>query len=232
MNWLLIAILLILVGNLIWGWKKGFISVAISLVSWVVVLVACYIATPIVSGVILEATPLAEIIQETVSEELNEVVDKAIEGAAGALNQEAIAEIEAQIPEQIKASILGEHENIADLITSAGDIQIDTTALAETASYLIALVIVMIVTRIALVVVEKALNLVAKLPLIGEANALLGIGAGIAKGVIWCWVVMTVIALLAYTGTNTELLTLVNESEILIWLYENNLIMNVLSGVL
>ncbi len=232
MNWLLIAILLILVGNLIWGWKKGFISVAISLVSWVVVLVACYIATPIVSGVILEATPLAEIIRETVSEELNEVVDKAIEGAAGALNQEAIAEIEAQIPEQIKASILGEHENIADLITSAGDIQIDTTALAETASYLIALVIVMIVTRIALVVVEKALNLVAKLPLIGEANALLGIGAGIAKGVIWCWVVMTVIALLAYTGTNTELLTLVNESEILIWLYENNLIMNVLSGVL
>ena len=74
---------------------------------------------------------------------------------------------------------------------------------------------------------EKFLDLVAKLPLIGQANTLLGIAAGALKGLVWVWVVFTVIAVLTYTGANTELMTMVNESQILTWLYANNPIMMV-----
>ena len=229
MNWLLIVILAVIIGNVVWGYKMGFMRVVLSLVSWVIVLVACYVATPVVADVIMDNTPLAEIVQETVTEKLNETIDEVVDGV---IDNSAIAEIETQLPEQLKDAILGEHESISDLITSTGDIQVDTTELAEGAAYLIALIVVLIVTRVALFVVEKVLGLVNKLPLIGQANTLLGIAAGAVKGLVWTWVVLTVIAMLAYTGANTDLIALVNESPILTWLYENNLITIVLAEVL
>ncbi len=236
MNWLLIVILALIIGNVIWGYKKGFMQVALSLVSWIIVLIACQVATPIVADAIMEHTPLADTVQEFVTEKINTIADDAMNGVTdGVLNNETIAEIEAALPEQIKEAILGENESFADLINSADnmkEIEIDTTGVAKGAANLIALIIVLILTRIALIVVEKVLDLVAKLPLIGQANTLLGIVAGAIKGLVWCWVVLTVIAMLAYTGANTELIALVNESPILIWLYEKNPIMGVLSGVL
>ena len=232
MNWLLIVILAVVIGNVIWGYKKGFLRVALSLVSWVVVMIACYVATPVVADVIIDNTPLAEVIQETVTEHLDEVMAEVVGGVTEAIDGEAIAEIEAKLPEQIKGAILGEHESVADLITSTGAIEVDTTELANGAAYLIGLVIVLVVTRIALMIVERILSLVAKLPLIGQADTLLGIAAGAVKGLVWGWVVLIVIAMLTYTGANTDLIALVNESEILLWLYENNPIMMVVSKVL
>ena len=232
MNWLLIVILALVAGNVIWGYKKGFMKVALSLVSWLVVLVACYIATPIVAEGIVKHTPLAAIIQETVSDKLNSAIDEVMDDVAGALDSEKLAEVEAQLPAQLKESILGEHESLADLVTSTGDIEVDTTDLANGAAYLVSVLIVIIVTRIALIVVEKVFDLVAKLPLIGQANTLLGIAAGALKGLVWCWVVLTIIAVLAYTGANTELIALVNGSQILTWLYENNPILMVVGKVL
>ena len=222
MNWLLIVILALIIGNVIWGYKMGFMKVALSLVSWVVVLVACYIATPIIAEGVVKHTPLAEVFQETVTDKLNSAIDEVMDGVAGSLNAEQIAEINEQIPEQIRTIIYGEGKTLEDLITSTGEIEVDTTALADVAAYLVALLIVIIVTRIALLVVEKMLDLVAKLPLIGQANTLLGIGAGALKGLIWSWVVLTVVAVLIFTGANADLMLLITESPILFWLYTNN----------
>ncbi len=232
MNWLLIVILAILAGNIVWGYKKGFMKVALSLVSWIIVLVMCYVATPIVAEGIVKNTPLPEIIQETVTDNLNDLIDEVVGDVAGALNTEQVAQIEAKLPAQLKEAILGEHETLADLITGTGDVQVDTTDLANGAAYLISLLLVVIVTRIGLMVVEKVLDLVSKLPLIGQADTLLGVAAGAIKGLIWSWVILTVIAVLAYTGANAELITLVNGSKILTWLYENNLILLVVAKVL
>ena len=232
MNWLLIVVLALIVGNAIWGYKMGFMKVVLSLVSWIVVLVACYIVTPIAAEGIVKNTPLQEVIEETVNEKLNAAIDEVMGEVAGALDNEKIAEIEAQLPAQLRDAILGEHESLAELVTSTGEVQIDATDLANGAAYLISLLVVVIVTRIGLFILEKMFDLVAMLPLIGQANTLLGIVAGALKGFIWGWVVLTVIAVLAYTGANTELITLVNGSQILTWLYENNPIMMVVQAVL
>jgi uncharacterized membrane protein required for colicin V production len=224
MNWLLIVILAVIAGNVIWGYKEGFMKVALSLISWVMVLVACYIATPIVSDYILQNTPLEEVVQETLTDALNAALDEVSGGVVEALDSEKIAEVEASLPSAIKQLIYGgdEPKTLEDLINSVGDVELDTSGLAVGAANLIGLMIVLVVTRIALIIVEKVLDLVAKLPLIGQANTLLGIAAGALKGLVWTWVVLTIIGMLAYTGVNTELMMLVEESEILTWLANNN----------
>ena len=229
MNWLLIVILAVVAGNVIWGFKEGFMRVALSLVSWLVVLVACYIATPIVSDFILENTPLAQVVHDTVTETINTALDEVSGGVLEALNSEKIAEVEAAIPEQIKGLIYGkDFKTLEDLVNSVGEVELDTAALAGGAARLIGLMLVLFITRVGLMIVEKFLDLVAKLPLIGQANTLLGMAAGALKGLVWSWVIITVIAMLAYTGVNTELMNLVNESEILVWLANNNPIIMVI----
>ena len=231
MNWLLIIVLAVIVGNVIWGAKEGFMKVALSLVSWIIVLIACYIATPMVSDYILENTPLAEVVHTTVTDAVNVALDEVSGGIADALDSQKIAEVEAGLPEQVKQLIYGkEGKTLEDFVDSVGEVEFDTTALAKGAAYIVGLIVVLAVTRIGLIIVEKILGLVAKLPLIGQANALLGIAAGALKGLVWSWVVLTVIAMLAFTGVNTDLMNFVNESEFLLWLYANNPIMMVIVG--
>lgn len=226
MNWLVLVILAVMAVSVFVGYKTGFMKVVLSLVSWVIVLIACYVATPVVADIIIEVTPLEEVLESTINEELNQALDGIVEGV---IETEALAELEAKLPEQIKDAILGEHASLAEMITSTGDIEIDAGKLAGIAASLIALIVVLVATKIGLFVVSTVMDVAAKLPLIGQANTLLGIAAGAVQGLIWCWVVIAVVAMLAFTGTNTELMLLVNDSQILTWLYENNPIMGVIA---
>ena len=93
MNWLLIVILALIVGNVIWGMKMGFMRVALSLVSWVLVLVACYTVTPVVADVIMEHTPLAEVIHNTVNDNLDDVLGEMV---GGAIDNSALSELDTE----------------------------------------------------------------------------------------------------------------------------------------
>lgn len=230
MNWLLLVVLVVLIGNVLWGYKRGFMRVVLSLVSWVIVILAVNIVTPVVAGVIVEVTPVESIVHDAVNDKLQAALG---ELANDVTESEKVAALEEKIPEQLRDMILGEDGQLDQLVTAgAENVDVDTTKIAFAAAYLIGLIVVLIVTRIALAIVDGVLGLASKLPLIGQADALLGIFAGAAKGVIYVWVAMTVIALLTFTGANTELIALVNESELLGWFYDNNLILGALAGVM
>ena len=92
-------------------------------------------------------------------------------------------------------------------------------------------VVTLIVLRIAMVIVEFLLGVVSKLPLIGPMDKLLGIACGAGKGLIWCWVILAVVSVLALTGTNTEFAAYISQSEILTWLQDNNLLLNLIVNI-
>ena len=163
MNWLLIVIFAVVAGNVIWGFKEGFMRVALSLVSWLVVLVACYIATPIVSDFILENTPLAQVVHDTVTETINTALDEVSGGVLEALNSEKIAEVEAAIPEQIKGLIYGkDFKTLEDLVNSVGEVELDTAALAGGAARLIGLMLVLFITTFGIIFTTFCLTIFVK----------------------------------------------------------------------
>ena len=49
MNWVLLLVLLILGYNIIRGYRKGFLRIVYSLVSWVIVLTFVTVATPYIN---------------------------------------------------------------------------------------------------------------------------------------------------------------------------------------
>ena len=219
MNILTIIILAIFAICVFSGFKKGFLKTAFSLVSWILVLVLCNFATPIVTDLLIEHTEIEVVVEKTVNEKLSSAIEEVLQNGG-------VSDLEAALPGEIKEMLLGENENFSELLLQSGSI--DVTPVVDGIIGILGFVVTVIILRIAMVVVEFLLGVVAKLPLIGPMDKLLGIACGAGKGLIWCWLILAIVSVLALTGTNTELATYIAQSELLTWLQDNNLLLNVI----
>ena len=222
MNILTIIISAVLVLSVFSGYKKGFLKTAFSLVSWIVVLVLCNFATPIVTDMLIENTDIEVVVQTTVDTKINEVINETLETSD-------LAELEAALPAELKTALLGENGSLQEVV--ANGTALDTTALVNGIVGKLGFVITVIILRLAMVVVEVVLNIVAKLPLIGPMDKLLGLACGAGKGIILCWVILAIVSVLALTGVNTEFATYISQSELLTWLQDNNVLLNLILDI-
>lgn len=224
MNLLLIAALVLFAGNIYWGYKKGFLRVAYSLVAWIICLAVVSWATPYVTDLVVNTTEIDTTLQQEITVKLQDMV--------------ADVDVDIQLPEMISTKVLG--IEAADGVNGAIDqALLKTGAYAEVALNLAMLVInagcfiaVLIVTKIALAIVEKILGFIHKLPLIGSADKILGIAAGAIKALIITWFVMAVVGLLATTENGAAIVAMIYESAPLVWLYENNIILKMILSFL
>lgn len=222
MNWLLILVVVLLLGNAFWGYKKGLLRVAFSLVSWVLVLAICHFATPVIVDFVIENTDIVTVMQDKITEKLNETLDES-----------AYAGLEAAIPEEIKQMLAVKMEDLAPNMgagsngNTAIDLLLDSTGIVYTILFFVISVAVALAARLIVQVVDMVLGIASKLPLIGSVDKILGTVLGAAKGLVWCWLVLAVVTVLALTGTNTEFIGMIQQSEILTWLNDNNMIVNV-----
>ena len=223
MNILTIIILAVFALCVFSGFQKGFLKTAFSLVSWIIVLVLCNFATPIVTDLLIQHTDIEVVVQQTVEQKVTEAFAQAVENSS-------VSELEAMLPAELKNVLLGENESIADVVFDSST-PFDVTPVVNGIIGILGFVITVIVLRIAMVIVEFLLGVVSKLPLIGPMDKLLGIACGGLKGLIWCWVILAVVSVLALTGTNTEFAGYIAQSELLTWLQDNNVLLNLIAAI-
>lgn len=103
----------------------------------------------------------------------------------------------------------------------------------ETAAMLlinvISFIVVILVVKIAVILIAKIANLTAKLPIIKQANSLLGMVAGAAGGLLVCYIVIGIIAALGSDVSFSAAIESVQKSILAIKLYEGNIITKFLS---
>lgn len=231
MNILVVIILGVLLLSLFSGYKNGFLKTVFSLVSWIVVLVICNVATPMVTDVLIESTDIETIIQAALDTKIDEMLTNAMNEAGlselpdvlpEGMDFKVPEELQAALPEELRNMLLNGKESISEVTF------VDTAKIAESAVGVISLLLVMVLARVALMIVYVVLGIASKLPLIGPLDKLLGLACGAGKGVIWSWIILTIVSVLALTGINTEWAGYIADSQILTWLQENNVILNAL----
>ena len=223
MNILTIIILAVFALCVFSGYRKGFLKTAFSLVSWILVLVLCNFAAPIVTDLLVQNTDIEVVVQTAVEGQMMAAIEQMGEGYD-------ISGLEAALPAELKTLLLGDKESVMDLFLSS-HAPMDLSPVVNGIIGVLGFVITVILLRIAMVVVEFLLGVVGKLPLIGPMDKLLGIACGGAKGLIWSWVILAIVSILALTGTNTELASYIAQSELLTWLQDNNLLLNVIASI-
>ena len=234
MNWVLILVIAILAGYNLTGYAKGFLKIVYSLISWVVILVFVTVATPYIHDYLKNDTDIYNKVVAYCEEAIREKAEQEMQENGNDMSALTENELFAAIAEKLPADLLENLKAHADELT--GDLVeeyglYDKTAVAMADLFLkgISTVIAMIAGAIVSALISAVLGFVGKLPLIGFANRVLGLGAGAANGLLIVWLAFYLVAVLCTTQLGGEVITHINANEFLTYLYENNLILSVLT---
>lgn len=224
MNLLLIVMLIVVAGFIIWGYWRGFVRIAFSLVSMILVIVLVSWTAPYLTDYLKENTNIYENLTEKCSRQIQHVAESAIQNTG----EETVAGDETQVDGILLPKIW-----VQELLAKAGDAVEDTMEstglyhqagayLADWALKGIAFFAAFFLVSIVLRLVVGLLDIVTKLPLIKGVNRFLGGAAGLVQGILVVWLFLFLVAVACTSAFGQLMLGYVKESAILSYLYENN----------
>ncbi|MDY2589338.1 MAG: CvpA family protein [Agathobacter sp.] len=243
MNWMLILVIALWAFYIVRGYKKGMLRMLYSLVSWIVILVISVWATPYVSDFLTENTAIESKIYEKSYEKLHEMVNGSAQNKPNnensdkksnknSINQEILAVLGIEIPEELADAVMGD-TNIADsVLETTGLYEQISKQITEWAMRGISFIICILIAVIASHILYSMIKIVEDVPVIGTLNRILGIIVASIKCLFVVWTCFAIIAMNGATETGIILTSYIYESEFLIFLYENNLILNILFSIL
>ena len=183
MNWLLILVVLLVAGNIVWGFFRGFLRVVYSMAAWILILFFVTFATPYVADWMTEHTGLDTRIEKNCKEKLQNAVageEKSTE-EQNTQEQKDLSGLGMKLPANVWNQIGDTHKLADGWMEQSGLYNTIASKASSLAMKAIAFVIVMLITVIAFHLIATAIDLVAKLPIIGEVNHMLGGIAGLIK---------------------------------------------------
>ncbi len=225
MNWLLVVVLIILVGNAIIGMRVGFIKTVFSLISLILALVLTLWISPMVKNYMNGnekfyngiATKVEKLLPFGEEEIVEEEQSEAIEGLS--------------VPKSIKEGLLKNNtaESYKDMAINSFKQYVSrylTGVIINSLSFIVTFIAILII----LWVIFMALDLISKLPLLNQVNKTAGLLAGLVHGLIMVWLFFILLNIFGSTVFGQSVLKLVGENEVLSIIYNNNILLKFITG--
>lgn len=228
MNIFLIVVLIILAASIIWGYWRGFVRIAFSLVAMILMIVLVSWATPYITDFLKANTTIYEELVERCAQEIQDTAEEGmantIEDTTGDLTAETKKVSDniqlpqlwmEQIMEKVGVTVSQNMEN-SGVYRQIGEYIADwiLRGISFFAAFLL--------TAIFLKLVVGLLDIIAKLPLIKGVNRLLGGAAGLVQGLLIVWLILFFVTIACTTQFGTSMLQYINESKFLTYLYQHN----------
>lgn len=232
MNGLLILMVLLVAGNIAWGIHRGLLRVVYSVISWLLVLIFVTFATPYVTNFLTDHTLIDEHIKESMEEKLHNSVigEEAVEETRQTQNdssKDTLEDLSGKLPQVVADRLLNSGNIVDGMLEESGAYEAIATKLTDMAMRTLSCIVVLVISVIVFKILAVALDLVAKLPVIGDVNHFLGGIAGFIKGILLVWVVFSFVAMGSATETGAMLVRQIYDSPLLVWFYENNFVLTI-----
>lgn len=237
MNWLLIIVILVLAGNIVWGFSKGFLRVIYSMLAWIAILVFVTWATPYVANVLTEKTNIDNRIESNLDEKLHELVigdtngqkeDREPDTQNPEQGKKNYRDLQMKLPDAVTNKLFDTNKIADQILEGSGAYNVVAGRATDLVMRVISFVLVLLIAVISFHLLSVVLKVVEKLPLIGGINRLLGLFAGLVKGILIIWLAFAIIAMAGTTDIGIALISYIYESPLLIWVYENNFVLTLL----
>lgn len=235
MNWVLILVIAILAGYTLAGFSKGFLKIVYSLVSWIVILVVVIVATPYIENYLKNDTGIYNKViaycEEAIREQAQKQLTERGEGAAEALSEnELFTVIADKIPEELLENLKMQATELTDeWMDDQGLYNKTAVAMAELLIQGISTFVAIILGVIISIMISALLGFISHLPIIGFTNRILGLAAGAVNGLLIVWIAFYLVAVLCTTKLGSTVITQICENELLLYLYENNIVLALLT---
>lgn len=223
MNWLFLAVLVMILCFAIYGYQKGIVKIVFSVGSLVVSIILSGVLTPYMNTYLRENTKLYETVREKCQDFFDQKQEPQTENAAG--EEIAPGDIETlirgqQFPDSLKESIVRQalKEQTEGVQTAVAD------GIAQLAVSAVGFMIVLVVIRVILWVILRVLNVATKLPVIHGANQIAGLAFGILEGILAVWVFFIFLTCILQTSFGQTCIKMVAKNRFLSYLYDYNLL--------
>lgn len=246
MNLTLIFVVAILAGSVIYGYRRGFIKMTLASLVVVVALLFTGQVYPYVSNVLKNHTPAYDIAREQIQEYLDgEIRQQAEESMAVPELPEEVSILDQlssnqqrqligaiPVPETIRETLAeNNNQEIYRLmgVTSFSDYLSSYLAamILNAVSYVLSFVVLYAMLRLAV----YALDIMAKLPVLHAINKLGGVLVSLLFALLAVWVFFLAATAASGTAFGREVLSSVQESRFLSFLYNRNLLIDLVMDI-
>ena len=227
-RWLEVAVAVYLIGMMLYGHYRGFIKIAVSAMSLFITLFAARVAIPQAAAWLEHNTAVYETMKESALKASG--LDEKMEEMAQTAGLAVIESLE--IPDQIKKLLI--ENNNGEIYQEMG-VQIfeDYVGkyLADRVIRVIIFTVLFIVFYAFLHIIIVWLNLISRLPILYGLNKIAGAVLGLAEALIFIWVGALVLTLFSGSEIGKSMITQINGSIWLTWLYDHNMLSYLVVGL-
>ena len=191
-----ILIVVFLILSVFLGYKKGLVSLAIKLCAFIIAILITFVLYRPIGNLIINTTSIDESIEDSIYNKVTETMQKDTD-----------------------------NELTSDLIESAkqGMLTEAATELSINIIYAGTAVVLFIIVRIILIFVNALANLIAKLPIIKQANELGGAIYGLLRGIVIIYAVLMIIYFVGEINPTNIATETINQTMLTKTMYEHNL---------
>lgn len=190
-----IAIIAIVVLSVFLGYRKGLVALSIQLFAFIIAVVITFILYQPITNFIVNATGIDETIQNSILEKANDIMQED-------------SEMSNTIVEEVKNNMLPE---------TARTISINIITF-------VVVIVLFLLVKIGLRFVTAMANLVAKLPILKQANELGGIIYGFIRGLLIIYVILLVVNISGEISPENSVYMSVNETNLGKFMMEYNVL--------
>ena len=190
-----IAIIAIVVLSVFLGYRKGLVALSIQLFAFIIAVVITFILYQPITNFIVNATGIDEAIQNSILEKANDIMQED-------------SEMSNTIVEEVKNDMLPE---------TARTISINIITF-------VVVIVLFLLVKIGLRFVTAMANLVAKLPILKQANELGGIIYGFIRGLLIIYVILLVVNISGEISPENSIYMSVNETNLGKFMMEYNVL--------
>lgn len=228
MNILSWAALAVLTYHALKGWRRGLIMTVFSMFATVLAIAISAQLSPQLSQA-WQNTAFYDTVSEKVEATLFSGQDSQDDSESGKDNQGIINSL--PLPDVVQQVLVSNDDPQNDVLGVAAFRKYIADSVAGIILNAISFVLVFIGVSIIMKIIIRCLNLLSRLPVIHTMNKMGGMLAGLLKGLIILWLVCIVITIMSGTEAGIYLYGQINESPFLKYIYDNNLIMALITGL-
>lgn len=223
MNILLVVIAAFFVVQAVVGMKRGFIKTVFSMFSVIVALIATALVSPVVTQKLQGNEKVMGYFTEKTAAVLPfDEVESMLNLENKQAEQQAFLD-SLPLPESIRKQLAAGNTKNYYHVLGVDSFQ---AYLCNYIACMIISAVSFVATFFVMIVLLKvlcfSLDLISKLPLLNQVNHLLGMGVGILYALLLVWVGGVVLTAFGGTAAGSSLMEMVNDSQILSFLYNSN----------
>ena len=207
-----LIIIIIMVSSIFVGLKKGLISCIIDIAAVIVALILAIILCRPITNVVIENTNFDESLATTISQNIP-LSDTDFKVEANTNLPDGIVDYINSITENVNTS-KKEAFNAIGVELASGIISV------------IVFIAIFVIVRLVLALIKVVSKIIDKIPLLSQVNKVGGAICGAIEGAIIIYVIFAAVSMIAPIISDTNLLELINSSNIGSIMYNNNLVLN------